>query len=182
MTWFTNNLKVLFPGICFYMLSKRWPFCIRTVQSSSFYIEYWSENLWYENENILIWKFSFSVSFTDPIRNLCFSLERENISTAPSVIHGPWTSSNAYILMFLTPVPLNVSCWKREILRISLYAVRMWENTDHKNSDYGHFSRSASRNLREFTVEIIYFDVGSSMTYLLILNLSISEMQTVMQT
>ena len=29
-----------------------------------------------------------------------------------------------------------------EILRISPYSVRMPENTDEKNSEYGHFSRS----------------------------------------
>ena len=29
-----------------------------------------------------------------------------------------------------------------EILRISPYSVRMRENTNHKNSEYGHFSRS----------------------------------------
>ena len=29
-----------------------------------------------------------------------------------------------------------------EILRISLYSVQMRENTDQKNSEYGHFSRS----------------------------------------
>ena len=31
-----------------------------------------------------------------------------------------------------------------QILRISLYSVRMQENTDQKNSEYRHFSRSAS--------------------------------------
>ena len=31
-----------------------------------------------------------------------------------------------------------------EILRISPYSVRMQENTDQKNSEYGHFSRSGS--------------------------------------
>ena len=29
-----------------------------------------------------------------------------------------------------------------EILRISLYSIRMQENTGHKNSEYGNFSRS----------------------------------------
>ena len=28
------------------------------------------------------------------------------------------------------------------ILRISLYSVQMWENTDQNNSEYGHFLRS----------------------------------------
>ena len=31
-----------------------------------------------------------------------------------------------------------------EIRSISPYSVRMRENTDHKNSEYGHFSRSVS--------------------------------------
>ena len=30
-----------------------------------------------------------------------------------------------------------------EILSISPYSVRMWENVDQNNSDYGHFLRSA---------------------------------------
>ena len=37
----------------------------------------------------------------------------------------------------------------REIPRISLYSVRMWENTGQNNSEYGHISRSdynANRN------------------------------------
>ena len=34
----------------------------------------------------------------------------------------------------------TVSQGLREILRISQYSVRMWENTDQKNSEYGHFS------------------------------------------
>ena len=34
----------------------------------------------------------------------------------------------------------TVSQGLREILRFSQYSVRMWENTDQKNSEYGHFS------------------------------------------
>ena len=30
----------------------------------------------------------------------------------------------------------------KEILRISTYSVRMWENVDQNNSEYGHFLRS----------------------------------------
>ena len=29
-----------------------------------------------------------------------------------------------------------------EILRISPYSVRMWDNTDQNNSEYGHFLRT----------------------------------------
>ena len=32
-----------------------------------------------------------------------------------------------------------------EILRISPYSVRMWENADQNNSKYGHFLRSVNR-------------------------------------
>ena len=34
-----------------------------------------------------------------------------------------------------------------EILRISPYSVRMQENTDQNNSEYGHFSGNVSREL-----------------------------------
>ena len=37
----------------------------------------------------------------------------------------------------------------REIWRISLYWVRMWENMDQNNSEYGHFSRSVSHCYHE---------------------------------
>ena len=33
-----------------------------------------------------------------------------------------------------------------EILRISPYSVRMWKNMDQKNSEYGNFLRSESKN------------------------------------
>ena len=38
-----------------------------------------------------------------------------------------------------------------EILRISLDAVRMLKNTDQNNSEYGHFSRSATLNQADIT-------------------------------
>ena len=34
------------------------------------------------------------------------------------------------------------SDWIRRDLRISLYSVQIWENTDQNNSEYGHFLRS----------------------------------------
>ena len=37
----------------------------------------------------------------------------------------------------------------REILRISLYSVRMWENTDQNDSEYGHFLCSISVPAKE---------------------------------
>ena len=33
------------------------------------------------------------------------------------------------------------------LLRISPYSVRMWENTEEKNSEYGHFSGSDTSSL-----------------------------------
>ena len=37
-----------------------------------------------------------------------------------------------------------IVCWNMQkvVLRISPYSVQMRENTDQKNSEYGHFSRS----------------------------------------
>ena len=39
----------------------------------------------------------------------------------------------------------NIRSNNKEILRISQYSVQMQENTDQKNSEYGHFLRSESR-------------------------------------
>ena len=44
----------------------------------------------------------------------------------------------------------------REILRISPYSVRMRENTDQKNSEYGHVSSSAYLNPFLANVSILY--------------------------
>ena len=44
---------------------------------------------------------------------------------------------------FFWPVFSHIRTEYGEILRISLYSVRMWENTDQKKFEYGHFSRSA---------------------------------------
>ena len=40
---------------------------------------------------------------------------------------------------------------KYEIRSISLYSVRMWENTDQKNSEYGYFPLSAWDNICIFS-------------------------------
>ena len=49
-----------------------------------------------------------------------------------------------------------------EILRISPYPVRMRENADHHNFEYGHFSRSRNDRKNEsrkyISQETIYFD------------------------
>ena len=49
-----------------------------------------------------------------------------------------------------------------EILRISPYPVRMRENADHHNFEYGHFSRSRNDQKNEsrkyISQETIYFD------------------------
>ena len=39
-----------------------------------------------------------------------------------------------------------------KIPRISSYSVRMWENTDQKNSEYGHFSRSDPASITDITM------------------------------
>ena len=40
------------------------------------------------------------------------------------------------------------------ILRISPYSVRMWENADQYNSEYGHFIRSDNQNCTYFNVTL----------------------------
>ena len=51
-----------------------------------------------------------------------------------------------FIFFFFTKLALIIEkpCKRNhvEILRTSTYSVRMQENTDQKNSEYGHFSRS----------------------------------------
>ena len=46
-----------------------------------------------------------------------------------------------------------------EIRIISPYSVRMWENTDQKNSEYGDFSRSAipPENIFQGDIEVKYW-------------------------
>ena len=39
-----------------------------------------------------------------------------------------------------------------EIRRISSYSVRMWENTDQKNSVFRHFSRSVNKNIMRLVI------------------------------
>ena len=69
------------------------------------------------------------------------------------------TSKNYYLLFFSLYVidpcekcPYSELFWftfsnirteNGEIIRISSYSVRMWENADQNNSEYGHFLRSA---------------------------------------
>ena len=48
---------------------------------------------------------------------------------------------------FVIALPQDFPEWKVSMfgfhtLRISPYSVQMWENTDQKNSEYGHFSHS----------------------------------------
>ena len=38
--------------------------------------------------------------------------------------------------------------------RISPYSVRMWENADQYNSEYGHFIRSDNQNCTYFNVTL----------------------------
>ena len=46
------------------------------------------------------------------------------------------------IRSFFWTVFFRIRTEYEEIVRITLYSVRMQENTDQKNSEYGHFSRS----------------------------------------
>ena len=43
-----------------------------------------------------------------------------------------------------------------QILRISPYSARMWENADQNNTEYGHFSRSALRKITTYFFEISF--------------------------
>ena len=45
-------------------------------------------------------------------------------------------------LEFFWPVFSCIRTEYGEIRSLSPYSVQMWENTDQKNSEYGHFSRS----------------------------------------
>ena len=69
-------------------------------------------------------------------------------------MHNVEKSSN--ILSLLKKCPYLELLWSaffhiwteyREILRISPYSVRMLENADQNNSEYGHFSRNILRIL-----------------------------------
>ena len=61
-----------------------------------------------------------------------------------------------------------------EILRISPYSVRMRENTDQDNSEYGHFSRSEMRTGKSKTPmhSVIWFKIDVKL--ILITDISIS--------
>ena len=58
--------------------------------------------------------------------------------------------------LFCAIPPSGCYCFhkKREIRSISPYLVWMWENTEQKNSEQGHFSRSA---LLQFLAGIVKF-------------------------
>ena len=42
-----------------------------------------------------------------------------------------------------------------EIIHISPYSVQIWQNTEQKTSDYGHFSRSATNEVFIFVTIIV---------------------------
>ena len=53
--------------------------------------------------------------------------------------------------------------WALKSVRVSLYSVRMQENMDQKNSEYGHYSRSAwyyisSQNTLPLTIDTTITD------------------------
>ena len=45
-----------------------------------------------------------------------------------------------FVEFLRTPFPFSIEYLLWLLLRISPYSVWMWENTDQKNSEYGHFS------------------------------------------
>ena len=66
-----------------------------------------------------------------------------------------------YSEFFLSVIP-RIWTDYGEILRISRYSVRMWQNMDLKNSEYGHFSRSVRRALRnlDMLLHLLYILAG----------------------
>ena len=59
------------------------------------------------------------------------------------------------ILIIFCSFPLKITAWKVSIFEVILvrifpHSVWMWENTDQKNSEYGHFSRSEYLDLKFF--------------------------------
>ena len=77
-----------------------------------------------------------------------------------------------------------------KILRISLYSVRMLENTDQNNSEHGHFSRSVADSfmLKTFvsSAKILHIEVNSLLDHLckskiiLVLILILVELQNLL--
>ena len=54
---------------------------------------------------------------------------------------------------FIWPVFSRIWPEYGEILRISAYSVQMRENTDQKNSEYGHFLRSEQLVCKQLTLK-----------------------------
>ena len=63
------------------------------------------------------------------------------ISRKPYEIYKPIELPNIRFLSFILHLKVNIN-WYKFNLYISPCSVRMRENTDQKNSDYEHFSRS----------------------------------------
>ena len=64
-----------------------------------------------------------------------FSRSKPNISIFNIAWHAAWVS----VFWVISSTFSHIWSEYGEILRISPYSVRMWENTDQKNSEYGHF-------------------------------------------
>ena len=80
------------------------------------------------------------------------------------------------IRSFFWTVFFRIRTEYEEIVRITLYSVRMQENTDQKNSEYGHFSRSEkirrrlwirSHLLKKLLAKSLFFCEGCSLYLLL---------------
>ena len=79
-----------------------------------------------------------------------------------------WTSSHAFKLTFLSlNYFFDLFFWSifsrirtkcKEIRSMSLYSTRIRENTDQKNSEYGHFSRTdKQKDMLKLTLQVLYF-------------------------
>ena len=64
---------------------------------------------------------------------------QNNISKSLSIIVTMWKVSVFGVILVRI---FLLSDWIREILRTSLYSVRMWENADQNNFEYGHYLRN----------------------------------------
>ena len=101
----------------------------------------------------------------NPLLSLKLQEVRWNVS-------GSWKSIKGFVNTLPEKCPLSEFFWSvfshirteyRDILRISQYAVQMRENTDQKNSKYGHFPRSD-----RFSVQGYYFILAWIAVFLIV--------------
>ena len=71
-------------------------------------------------------------------------LKREHLQVTTSQYSSPSLRGKLPYSEFFWSVFSRIQIEYGELLRIFSYSVRMRENTDQKNSEYGHFWRSAN--------------------------------------